>query len=189
MNPYVQWVTLFWMLFSGAAMGLAYDSYRVLSGQFHFPKWCLHILDLLYWCGTAVFVFRMLYISNQGELRFYAFVGLFLGVWLYFLILSVTTQRFVVMLIKIVQYVLYLLKRLFMIFIWIPLRTMYRILIRLLSAAGALLMLIAGIILRCLLPFWKLLKWMLMPITSRIKMPQWPQKLVNSCIELWKRRL
>ncbi|WP_429374276.1 spore cortex biosynthesis protein YabQ [Paenibacillus sp. DS2015] len=169
-------------------MGLAYDSYRVLSGQLHFPKWSLHIIDFLYWCGASIFVFRMLYISNQGQLRFYAFVGLFLGVWLYFLILSVTTQRFVVMLIKIVQYVLYLLKRLFMIFIWIPLRTMYRILIWILSATGTLLMFIVHIILRCLLPFWRLSKWMVSPLTSRFKIPSWLQKLVNSCIELWKRR-
>lgn len=177
MNPYAQWITLLWMLFSGAMMGLAYDSYRVLSSQFRFPKWTIHLMDLIYWCGMAVFVFRMLYISNQGELRFYAFLGLFLGVWSYFLILSVTTQRFVVMLIKVIQFVLYTLQRLIIVLVWIPIRIIYRIVIRILLMIWVVLMFVLGIVLRCLYPFWRLLKWAALPTITRLNNQRWMKKV------------
>jgi spore cortex biosynthesis protein YabQ len=187
MNPYTQWITLLWMIFSGATMGLVYDSYRVLFNQFRFPRWTIHLMDLIYWCGMAIFVFRMLYISNQGQLRFYAFVGLFLGVWGYFLILSVTTQRFVVILIKIVQYVLLLLKRLLIVFIWIPVRTLYRIVVSLLTIIWKLFTFILGVLLRCLYPFWKLLRWMTLPAISRLTIPEWMKKSKRICVDLWNR--
>lgn len=187
MSPHIQWITLLWMLFSGAAMGLAYDSYRVLSGQLHFPRWTLHVMDLLYWCGAALFVFRVLYVSNYGQLRFYVFVGLFLGVWLYFLFLSVTTQRFVVMLIKVVRYMIDMLKRLFRLVVWSPIRLLLRLLKGLAVMLGSLLMFILHVVLKILLPFWKLTKWMFRPITSRLRMPKWLDKLVEAAAVLWNK--
>ncbi|MBJ9993352.1 MULTISPECIES: spore cortex biosynthesis protein YabQ [Paenibacillus] len=187
MSPQIQWITLLWMLFSGAALGVAYDSYRVLSGQLHFPKWTLHVLDVLYWSAAALFVFRMLYISNYGQLRFYVFVGLFIGVWLYFLILSVTTQRFVVMLIRTVRYVIDVVKRLFRALVWAPIRAILKLLKWIAVMLGSLLMFLLHVILRCLTPFWKLLQWMLRPITSRLKMPEWFRKFLTAAAELWKR--
>ena len=62
-----------------AAMGVAFDSYRVLAGQLRFPQWSKHTLDFLYWIAAAFFIFRMLYVTNDGQLRFYVFVGLFIG--------------------------------------------------------------------------------------------------------------
>ena len=47
----------------------------VLSGQLRFPRWSMHTLDLLYWVASALFVFRMLYAGNHGQLRFYVFWG------------------------------------------------------------------------------------------------------------------
>ncbi|GIO35026.1 MULTISPECIES: spore cortex biosynthesis protein YabQ [Paenibacillus] len=187
MSPQIQWITLLWMLFSGAAMGLAYDSYRVLSGQLHFPRWTLHVLDLLYWCGAALFVFRMLYVSNYGQLRFYVFVGLFLGVWLYFLFLSVTTQRFVVMLIKAVRYFIDVLKRLFRLLVWSPIRMLLKLLKGLALMLGGIAMFVFRVVLKLLLPFWKLAQWMLRPITSRLRMPKWLDKLWNRLVLLWEK--
>ncbi|MCJ8015067.1 spore cortex biosynthesis protein YabQ [Paenibacillus sp. KQZ6P-2] len=187
MTPQIQWITLLWMLFSGAAMGLAYDSYRVLSGQLHFPRWTLHVLDLFYWCGAALFVFRMLYVSNYGQLRFYVFVGLFLGVWVYFLFLSVTTQRFVVMLIKVVRYLIDVLKRLFRLMVWAPIRMLLKLLKGLAVMLGSLLMFVFHVVLKILLPFWKLAKWMFRPITSRLRMSKWLDKLINSAALLWNK--
>ncbi|WP_036653106.1 spore cortex biosynthesis protein YabQ [Paenibacillus pini] len=187
MNPQIQWITLLWMLFSGVAMGMAYDSYRVLSGQLHFPKWTLHLLDLLYWSAAAVFVFRMLYISNYGQLRFYVFVGLFIGVWVYFLILSVTTQRFVVMLIGIVKRIVTVLKNIFQFMIWTPILVLYSMCRGIIRVVGRLIMFLLHIVIQCVLPFWKLLNWMLRPITSRLKKPRWLDKAVQAVAIQWKR--
>jgi len=65
MNPAVQWVTLLYMMLAGGAMGVAYDSYRVLSLKFTFPKWLNAMLDLLYWLWAALLVFRMLYMCRS----------------------------------------------------------------------------------------------------------------------------
>jgi spore cortex biosynthesis protein YabQ len=154
MNPATQWMTLFYMLLAGAAMGLAYDSYRVLSLKLSFPKWLNALLDLLYWIWAALLVFRMLYAGNQGQLRFYVFLGLFLGVWIYFLIFSVTVRRFVVMLIQSVQYTCRLLWRVVGIVIGWPLLQLWRLLKGTLLLLGRILLYILKLLLRLTKPIW-----------------------------------
>ncbi|UNK18534.1 spore cortex biosynthesis protein YabQ [Paenibacillus sp. N3/727] len=187
MNPQIQWITLLWMLFSGAAMGLAYDSYRVLAGQLRFPRWSQHALDLVYWIAAALFVFKMLYVTNYGQLRFYVFVGLFLGVWIYFLLWSVITRRFVVMLIQVAKRLLSVLMTMFRILVWNPIKGILNLLKGLFKLLWRLVMFLLRMVLRCLLPFWSLLKWMLRPITSRIVMPVWCKHVADKVIKAWKR--
>ncbi|MDO7908582.1 spore cortex biosynthesis protein YabQ [Paenibacillus sp. JX-17] len=187
MNFYVQWVTLLWMLFSGAMMGVAFDSYRVLSGRLQFPKWSIHALDILYWSASAVFVFRMLYASNHGQLRFYVFLGLFLGVWLYFWILSVTTQRFVVMLIEGARQLWLLCRRIFHLLILMPLKGLYRILRLFLGLVWVITLFIAKLLLQLLLPFWKLLRWIVRPLFAWWVTPQWLSRFGRSMVAVWKR--
>lgn len=160
MNPTVQWVTLLYMILAGGAMGVAYDSYRVLSLKFRFPKWLNAMLDLLYWIWAALLVFRMLYAGNQGQLRFYVFLGLFLGVWIYFLTFSVTFRKFVVMLIHSVQYMCRLLWRMVDILIGKPLRLLWRLIVGLLVGLWRILLFILKILLRLTKPIWVLpIRW------------------------------
>jgi spore cortex biosynthesis protein YabQ len=160
MNPAVQWITLFYMILAGIAMGLAYDSYRVLSLKLSFPQWLNALLDLLYWIAAALFVFRMLYAGNQGQLRFYVFLGLFLGVWIYFLIFSVTVRRFVVMLIQSVQYTCRLLWRCIGVVIGWPLLWLWRLVKGTLLLLGRILLFILKLLLRLTKPIWVLpVRW------------------------------
>lgn len=154
MNPAVQWITLLYMMLAGTAMGLAYDSYRVLSLKLSFPKWLNALLDLLYWIWAALLVFRMLYAGNQGQLRFYVFLGLFLGVWIYFLIFSVTVRRFVVRLIQSVQYTCRLLWRFIGIVIGWPLLWLWRLVKGMLKLSGRILLFILKLLLRLTKPIW-----------------------------------
>ncbi|AYB47220.1 spore cortex biosynthesis protein YabQ [Paenibacillus lautus] len=187
MNPSVQWITLLWMLFSGAAMGVAFDSYRVLAGQLRFPQWSKHALDFLYWIAAAFFIFRMLYMTNDGQLRFYVFVGLFIGVWIYFLLWSVITQRFVVMLIQVTKGLLSFLYKLFRMLLWNPIKGILMLGLGLLRFLWKFLLSLLRLILKCLMPFWRLLKWMLRPITSRVRLPAWSRQLADKVIKAWKR--
>lgn len=187
MNPQMQWITLFWMLCSGAAMGLAYDSYRVLAGQLRFPRWSQHALDLMYWIAAALFVFRMLYVTNYGQLRFYVFVGLFLGVWIYFLLWSVITRRFVVMLIQAAKGLLSILTTLFRTLVWNPVKGILKLLKGMAKLLWKMVMFLLRFMLQCLRPFWRLLKWMISPITSRMRMPAWARRWSDKVIKAWKR--
>jgi len=188
MNPAVQWLTLLYMLLAGGAMGLAYDSYRVMSVKLHFSKSLNAALDLFYWLAAALFVFRMLYAGNQGQLRFYAFLGLFIGVWIYFLIFSVTIRRFVVMLIQSVQYLCSLIWRLIVILIGLPLLWIWNILLWILKLMG-----------RMLLSLFKMLRWLTKPIwvmpakwiyswLQGLKARPWIVKGSRVWTKIWRRR-
>ena len=72
----------------GALVALIYDGVRILRLLFRHKDWLVDIEDLIYWIFTAGLVFRTLFRYNQGVLRGYAFLGMFLGVVLYLLTLS-----------------------------------------------------------------------------------------------------
>lgn len=173
MNLGVQWITLLYMMLAGAAMGLAYDGYRVLSYKLRFPKWLNAILDLLYWLWAALLVFRLLYAGNQGQLRFYAFLGLFLGVWIYFLIFSVTVRRFVVMLIQLIHSVCRFIWKLAAILIGVPLLWLWRLFKGVLSLLWRILLFILKLLRRLTKPLWILpVRW-LSPHWSRLLQSKW----------------
>ncbi|WP_055105399.1 spore cortex biosynthesis protein YabQ [Paenibacillus ihumii] len=184
MNLEVQWATLLWMAASGGILGIAFDSYRVVSGQLRFPRWSVHALDLVYWVAASLFVFRTLYHSNQGELRFYVFLGLFIGVWIYFLFLSVITTRFVVMLMKVVKKVYLLSVRIFSIFIVAPMIGLMKG-IRLLLGFVWVILLFLGRIL--LLPLGKLLVWALGPLVRKLGIARMAIAARDRITALWKR--
>ncbi|MBQ4059379.1 MAG: spore cortex biosynthesis protein YabQ [Lachnospiraceae bacterium] len=72
----------------GALLAMIYDAVRILRLLFRHKDWLVDIEDLIYWIFTAGLVFRTLFRYNQGVLRGYAFLGMFLGVVLYLLTLS-----------------------------------------------------------------------------------------------------
>lgn len=72
----------------GVVLALVYDGVRVIRLLFSHRDWLVDMEDLLYWIFTAWMVFRTLFHYNQGMLRGYAFLGMFLGVVSYLLTLS-----------------------------------------------------------------------------------------------------
>ena len=82
-------VTLFLVcLLLGTVLGIFYDGFRVLRLFVPHKNWVVDVEDLLFWVGTAWLVFRTLFYYNQGVLRAYAFVGILVGVVLYYLTVS-----------------------------------------------------------------------------------------------------
>lgn len=185
MNPELQWLTLGWMLLSGGIMGIVYDSYRVLSGQLRFPRWSIHILDLMYWLIAALFIFRTLYTVNHGDLRFYVFLGLFIGVWIYFLVLSVTIQKFVVMLIGIVKRLVYGIYRILNVLFVLPIKGIIRVLRILFGFIMAAFIFIIRMLYQLIRPILKLLYLPLRPLLSRWKTPMWLQRVWVRIKEWW----
>jgi spore cortex biosynthesis protein YabQ len=79
-----QFLTLGLMIGSGLGLGIIFDIYRVMTGKLHLKRWLIAILDVLYGMVAAVAVFRVLYYSNQGQLRLFIFIGLMLGIYFYY---------------------------------------------------------------------------------------------------------
>lgn len=67
----------------GAVLAMVYDGVRIFRLMFHHKDWIVDVEDLVYWLFTAWMVFRTLFHYNQGALRGYAFLGMFLGVIVY----------------------------------------------------------------------------------------------------------
>jgi len=129
------------------------------------------MLDVLYWVASALFIFRVLYASNRGELRFYVFLGLLLGVWLYFWAFSVTTQRFVVMLIEIVRRLTLIVNSILRILIVLPVLALYRLLRKLVGWTWALIVFLGRMLIYILMPVWKPILWLIRPLIARWKTP------------------
>lgn len=182
MNLHTQWATLLWMLACGGILGIAFDSYRVVSGQLRFPRWSVHVLDLCYWIAASFFVFNTLYQVNQGELRFYVFLGLFIGVWIHFLFLSVLTERFVVNLIWIVRKIYRFTVRLIEILVIAPVKWAFKGLRVLLGFIWVIVLFLGRVTLS---PIWKLFIWASRPIWSKLRLPDRLQSAKEFVVKIW----
>lgn len=75
-------------VYTGMVVGLVYDFNRVIRRIFKPRPWLVGIMDLFFWIIVAVMVFVALLYANDGEVRFYNFIGLAMGWSLYLLTVS-----------------------------------------------------------------------------------------------------
>ena len=126
MSLQIQMYTMGMMLGGGLFLGVVYEAYRVIGEQFRFPRWLVAALDLIYWVLACVLIFRMLYASNFGEVRLYVFIGLVVGVWIYYLFLSKVTVRAVLHIIRTFRAVVRFLQRLGFLLVVKPFQILYK---------------------------------------------------------------
>ncbi|MBM7582465.1 spore cortex biosynthesis protein YabQ [Caldicoprobacter guelmensis] len=75
-------------VYAGMVVGFIYDLNRVFRWTFKPRPWVVGIMDLFFWLVVAALVFVALLYANDGEVRFYNFVGLAIGWSLYLLTIS-----------------------------------------------------------------------------------------------------
>ena len=75
-------------IFCGALVGLLFDVFRILRKSFKTPDFITYIEDILFWMLTCFLLAYALFQYNNGEIRAYLFIGLFIGITLYILLLS-----------------------------------------------------------------------------------------------------
>lgn len=80
----------------GMALGFLYDVFRIFRMLIPHKNIFVDLEDLLYWVLTAWLVFRTLFQFNEGKLRGYAFLGMFLGVLVY----TLTVRRLLLFIVK-----------------------------------------------------------------------------------------
>ncbi len=160
----VQWLTLMMMLAAGLGMGVVFDGYRVVSNELRFPRWWLPFLDIIYWIAAAAVVFRMLYASNNGEVRAYVFVGLALGVLFYYWLFAKLVVKSVRWLIQAIRAMIrFTLKALELIIVK-PLLFMYNVLKFALGIGTAFSIFMFKLVVQLVRPIWKLLQWLTGPL-------------------------
>ncbi|GFN33785.1 spore cortex biosynthesis protein YabQ [Paenibacillus xylaniclasticus] len=159
-----QWLTMGLMLLSGIGMGVVFDGYRVVSHELRFAKWTLPLFDLLYWAAATFIVFQALSAGNNGEVRAYVFLGLAVGVIIYFLMLSRAVIAIVRWTIEAIRYLIGLAIRLFDLLIWRPMIALYKLGKVLIGFFAALTIFSFKIVVQLMRPFWFLGRWMLGPL-------------------------
>ncbi|ANE45984.1 hypothetical protein SY83_06455 [Paenibacillus swuensis] len=182
-----QFFTLAMMSLSGVALGVVYDAYRVLCSELRAPRWILSVMDLVYWLFATLFVFRVLYYSNQGEIRLFVFLGLILGILFYFWLIGSITVRIMLWLIGVVRALIRFAVKAFRILILAPLRLLYRLLVILFGFAAAVTIFISRIVLQLLRPFGTLFWRLTKPLHKYAVLPSWIQKGVQWLQRIWKR--
>jgi spore cortex biosynthesis protein YabQ len=100
MNLNHQFLTVALMIGCGLGLGVFFDIYRVLTDKLKLSRWIISFLDIMYGLIAAVAVFRVLYYSNYGQLRFFIFVALILGIYLYYMWFSKGVIRFFLSIVK-----------------------------------------------------------------------------------------
>lgn len=82
-------------IITGVVMGICFDYYRVLRWVYRPKKVGTCLGDMAFWLVTTILVFMALLMGNWGEVRLYVFIGLFMGIAVYFCLLSNPTRKLV----------------------------------------------------------------------------------------------
>ena len=111
-------------LYGGIIIGLIYDLYRIFRGIFNPKKIATMIEDFIFWMVISIAAVSILIFGNDGELRFYTFLGFVLGALLYNRLLSrIVIKSIVIILITIKR----ILMKIFYIIIY-PVKVLIRLL-------------------------------------------------------------
>ena len=102
----------------GFLIGIFFDIFRILRKTFKTSDFITYIEDIIFGIMTGIFLIFMVFVVSSGEIRFYMFFALLLGLTTYmltiskyFIRLNVTVLKFIKMIIyKILSVILYPIK-------------------------------------------------------------------------------
>lgn len=80
-------------IYAGIIIGFLYDIYRMMRRITKPDYWVTGILDLSFWIIIAALSFITLFYVNDGEVRFYTYVGLGIGWVLYIFAFSTWVMK------------------------------------------------------------------------------------------------
>ena len=74
-------------IINGIIIGILFDFFRILRKTFKTSDLITYIEDSLFWILTGIIILYSIFVFNNGEIRFFIFFGIILGVFLYMLLL------------------------------------------------------------------------------------------------------
>ena len=73
---------------NGIIIGIVFDFFRILRISFKTKDFVTYIEDFVFWCITGMILLYSIFIFNNGEIRFFMFLGVIIGIMLYMLMVS-----------------------------------------------------------------------------------------------------
>lgn len=105
MDDYTISQAYLFLIFSidGILIGLLFDFFRILRKSFKTPDFVTYIEDIVFWFLTGLIILYSIFTFNNGELRAYIFIALFIGIVIYILALSKYIIKINVTIIKFIR--------------------------------------------------------------------------------------
>lgn len=75
-------------IINGIIIGILFDIFRILRRSFKTSDIITYLEDILFWILTGSILLYSIFTFSNGEIRFYMFLGVFLGCILYMLLFS-----------------------------------------------------------------------------------------------------
>ena len=88
---------------NGIAIGILFDIFRLLRKSFRTSDIVTYMQDLLFWILTGFILLYSIFTFSNGEVRFYMFLGVFLGCLIYMILFSKYFININVKIIKIIK--------------------------------------------------------------------------------------
>ena len=88
---------------NGIAIGILFDIIRILRKSFKTSDIITYMQDLLFWILTGFILLYSIFTFSNGEVRFYMFLGVFLGCLIYMILFSKYFININVKIIKIIK--------------------------------------------------------------------------------------
>ncbi|PFA16838.1 MULTISPECIES: spore cortex biosynthesis protein YabQ [Bacillus cereus group] len=207
MSLTIQLYTMLSMIGMGAWIGAALDTYQRFLQRSQRNRWLVFIYDILFWIVQALFVFYVLLIVNEAELRIYVFVALLCGFAAYQSLLKAVYMRVLNFLIYVfVQTIQFFIKIVHLLMIK-PVIIIAQLIIAFILFLFRIVLSIGNVLWKCfrwiLLFVWKvffwpvrfltLLIWKLLPnrvklfIKKYVGLLQHTKKLTNYTFRIWER--
>ncbi|CVK18796.1 spore cortex biosynthesis protein YabQ [Sporomusa sphaeroides] len=95
---------------TGIVLGILFDTYRVLRRRFRPPWLVTSLTDLLYCLLASAIAFTALLAGNWGELRFYVYIALLVGIIAYYRLVSQYVMKFIMALLLLITKLCHLTK-------------------------------------------------------------------------------
>ncbi|HPU41267.1 MAG TPA: spore cortex biosynthesis protein YabQ [Acetivibrio clariflavus] len=113
-----------WCVLGGMIIAFIYDIFRIRRKTIKSGNLIVYFEDFIYWILVALVLFAVVYVSNDGEIRGYLFIGALIGIILYSLLLSRIIMTVFIFTLKLIYRVF----RTLCIILFFPIKVLFRIL-------------------------------------------------------------
>ena len=83
-----EFLLLLKLFLTGIFLGLLYDCLRIWRSVMTNSRFWIDLQDLIYWSSAGLFVFYVIYMENNGQIRVYALAGMAAGALFYYATIS-----------------------------------------------------------------------------------------------------
>ncbi|NWQ44549.1 spore cortex biosynthesis protein YabQ [Bacillus sp. EB106-08-02-XG196] len=189
-----QFLTMLSMIGMGSLFGVMFDTYQRFLNRPNRKSWIVFFNDLLFWVIQALIIFYILFLVNNGELRFYTFVALLCGFAAYQSLFKGTYLKLLEVIINTVISIYRFMRRAFQLLIYKPVLGLIQLVISIIILLGRGLFSLVKFVLKILLVVLKviwvpivkimLLLWKLLPKTIKKSVEKLYNKMAGIFMEI-----